>query len=60
MISDDSKKKQPRAQVYINLRIPAFLLKKIDSIVESHDLGISRTTWIIETLDSKIKELENA
>jgi|SRR3954464_12606091 len=50
---DDSKSK-----TNINLRIPLDMLDEIDAVV-SETVGISRTGWILQTIQKELKRLRS-
>lgn len=43
-----------KSQSYVSLRLPSSMLKKIDAIVDDR-VGMTRTGWILETLDMRLK-----
>jgi len=60
-VKEDLKSEEAKKWTCINLRLPSTLLKEIDETVDEM-VGITRTGWILQTLQKEInrlKRLEN-
>lgn len=59
LIEKGAKVKEDRIEeskkwTYMNLRIAVFMLKKVDEAV-SETVGITRTGWILQAINEKLK-----
>lgn len=52
-------KKQTQKKVSVQLRLPQSLINRIDDILDNRIVDISRHTWFLEAIESKIMA-ENA
>jgi len=50
--------KEEKNRTNINLRIPTRLLNGVDEALKDR-VGISRTGWILEAIQEKLKRIEN-
>ena len=57
-ITEEDKSPFDKTRKHIRLGIPVDLLNQIDERVKNR-VGISRTGWILEAIDEKLKSLEN-
>lgn len=59
LVKEDSlaQSQEEKKWTHINLRIPKDMLKHIDSLLEER-VGITRTGWILEALQEKMKRLD--
>lgn len=56
---EDLKVEDSKKCAYINLRIPCTMLDEIDEVVEE-TIGITRTGWILQTLQKELKRLKQS
>lgn len=44
--------------MFINLRIPRNMVNKIEEIINTERIGMTRTGWILEAIQEKLKKEE--
>ena len=54
LVKEDVKPVDQKTHVHLNLRMPQFLLNRLDEVV-SNRIGMSRNAWIVEAINEKIK-----
>lgn len=47
-------KKKPQKKIPVQLRLPQDLIDRIDGLLDSRLVNISRHTWFLEAIESKI------
>lgn len=54
------KNKKSSKRVNVQLRLPQHLIDRIDGILDSRMISVSRHTWFLEAIEAKIKVEEGS
>ena len=57
-VLEDIKQETQKKDFFVNLRIPRILLEMMDYQLKDR-IGLSRTAWILEAIQEKIKRSNN-
>ncbi len=53
-VKEDNKTDEEKKHAYLNLRVPVSLLEELEEVLNKR-VGISRTGWILEAIQEKIR-----